>query len=406
MRIGIIGGGPGGSVTAATFRQLGHEVHLFESEVFPRFHIGESLLPCNLSIYEAIGLDHSTLASHEYMPKLAAFFELVKKNKVCRFPFADGMPCDPPSLFQVERSHFDHVLLKHAVSLGAVLHCPVRVGKVDLPTGPGVAPVIHHDGGIPGHDETLEVDYVVDASGRDTLIGRQLGIVDREGDLMRAAVYGHVAALPLVPGAQRGDIVISKCPAGWAWQIPLTDTKWSVGLVLTRDAVIKGGTPADVFRNNLTHFPELKARLGGQVPDPVRSTPNISYRVQQRLGHRWALIGDAGGFIDPIFSSGVLLATRAGWRLGNALHKVGPDGDLGEWRHSTDHDLATFFSFIRLWYDGHFIDNLFFSEHREPSIYQGIISLLAGNTTNLDNKFLAMLNRRMSANKTKTLILN
>ena len=73
MRMGIIGGGPGGSVTAATFRKLGHEVHLFESEVFPRFHIGESLLPCNLSIYEAIGLDHAALASHEYMPKLAAF---------------------------------------------------------------------------------------------------------------------------------------------------------------------------------------------------------------------------------------------------------------------------------------------------------------------------------------------
>ncbi len=406
MRIGIIGGGPGGSVAAATCCRLGHEVHLFEAEVFPRFHIGESLLPCNLPIYEGIGLDSAIFASHGYMPKMAAFFELVNKDKVCRFPFADGFAGDPPSLFQVERSHFDHVLLKHAVSQGAVLHCPVRVAKVHLPAGPGLKPVIHHDGGSPGNDFGLEVDFVIDASGRETLIGRQLGIVDREGDLMRAAVYGHVGALPLVPGAQRGDIVISKCPAGWSWQIPLTDTKWSVGLVLKREQVIKGGTPDEVFRKNLAYFPELKARLGGQVPDPVRAMPNISYRVQQRVGHRWALIGDAGGFIDPIFSSGVLLATRAGWRLGNALHKLGPDGDLSEWRHSTDHDLATFFSFIRLWYDGHFIDNLFFSEIREPSIYRGIISLLAGNTTNLDNKFLAMLNRRMLANKTKTLILN
>jgi flavin-dependent dehydrogenase len=406
MRIGIIGGGPGGSVAAATFRRLGHDVELFEAEVFPRFHIGESLLPCNLPIYEGIGLDQAALAGHGYMPKLAAYFELVGKGRTCRFPFADGLPGDPPSIFQVERSHFDHMLLKHAVSLGAVLHCPVKVLRVDLPAGAGILPVIHHDGGTPGQDHRLEVDFVVDASGRETLIGRQLGIVDREGDLMRAAVYGHVGALPFAPGAQRGDIVISKCPQGWSWQIPLSDDKWSVGLVLKRDAVVKGGTPGDVFRNNLAFFPELAGRLAGQVPEPVRAMPNISYRVQQRSGHRWALIGDAGGFIDPIFSSGVLLATRAGWRLGNALHKLGPDGDLGEWRHATDHDLATFFSFIRLWYDGHFIDNLFFAESREPSIYHGIISLLAGNTTNLDNKFLAMLNRRMLANKTKTLILN
>jgi flavin-dependent dehydrogenase len=325
---------------------------------------------------------------------------------MCRFPFADSLPGDPPSIFQVERSKFDHLLLLQAGKLGAHIHMPMRVTAVDLPERSGIQPVIHHEGGKKGGNESLNVDFVVDASGRETFIGRQLGIVDQEGDLKRAAVYGHVAHLPLAKGAERGDIVISRASVGWSWQIPLSDTKWSVGLVLKRDAVIKGGSPAEVFRNNLVHFPEFKQRLGDQVPDPVRSTPNISYRVRQRTGRRWALIGDAGGFIDPIFSSGVLLATRAGSRLGQALDKRGAEGDFSEWSHATDHDLATFFSFIKLWYDGHFIDNLFFSDTREPSIYQGIISLLAGNTTNLDNKFLAMLNRRMLAQKTKTLILD
>jgi flavin-dependent dehydrogenase len=406
MRVGIIGGGPGGSVTAATLRTFGHEVHLFEAETFPRFHIGESLLPCNLPIYEAIGLDVKAFTNHQFMPKNAAFFELVGKNRVCRFPFADGLPGDPPSIFQVERAKFDHLLLQQAAKLGAIVHCPVRVTKLDLPDNASVAPVIYHDGGKPGNEEKLTVDFVVDASGRESFIGRKLDLIDNEGDLKRAAVYGHVSSLPLVSGAERGDIVISKASVGWSWQIPLEENKWSVGLVLKRDAVIKGGSPADVFRNNLVHFPEFKLRLGDQIPDPVRSTPNISYRVRQRTGHRWALVGDAGGFIDPIFSSGVLLATRAGWRLGQTLDKLGANGNLGEWRRLTDHDLATFFSFIKLWYDGHFIDNLFFAEHREPSIYRGIISLLAGNTTNLDNKFLAMLNRRMQALKTKTLILD
>ena len=407
MRIGIIGGGPGGSVSAATLARLGHEVHIFECEVFPRFHIGESLLPCNMPVYEDIGLGHEAFSGHRYMPKMAAFFELVGSDRVCRFPFADAMPGDPPSIYQVERSKFDHMLLKHAVAQGVTLHCPTLVTHVDLPPQAGKTATIHHNAvEATSAAQQMEVDFIIDASGRETLIGKQRDLVDREGDLMRAAVFGHVSELPLVPGAQRGDIVISKCPAGWSWQIPLEDHKWSVGLVLKRDAVIKGGPPADVFRNNLAHFPEFKARLGGQIPDPVRAMPNISYRVRERTGHRWALVGDAGGFIDPIFSSGVLLATRAGWRLGKALHERGPDGDLSAWSKSTDHDLATFFSFIRLWYDGHFIDNLFFTDNREPSIYHGIISLLAGNTTNLDNKFLAMLNRRMLANKTKTLILN
>jgi flavin-dependent dehydrogenase len=405
MRIGIIGGGPGGAITAATLARRGHEVHVFESELFPRFHIGESLLPCNLPIYEDLGIDRAVFNEHRYMPKLAAYFELVGSGRTCRFPFADGLPGDPPSIYQVERSRFDHMLLKHAVASGATLHCPVTVTRADLPAGPGVQPVLHfkHQDGTTG---SLAVDFLADCSGRETLLGRQLDLVDREGDLMRAAVFGHVAELPFAPGAERGDIVISKCPAGWSWQIPLEDRKWSVGLVLKRDAVIKGGTPSDVFRTNLAHFPELRERLGGQVPDPVRAMPNISYRVRQRVGPRWALVGDAGGFIDPIFSSGVLLATRAGWRLGKALHEQGADADLGAWRDATDHDLATFFAFIRLWYDGHFIDNLFFSDNREPGIYHGIISLLAGNTTNLDNQFLAMLTRRMLAQKTKTLILN
>jgi len=147
--------------------------------------------------------------------------------------------------------------------------------------------------------------------------------------------------------------------------------------VLKREVVVKGGTAHDIFANNIPFFPEFKARLAGQVPEPARTTPNISYRVRQRLGRRWALIGDAGGFADPIFSSGVLLATRSGWKLGKALSAGGALANLEEWKIGTDHDLATFISFIKLWYDGHFIENLFFADVRDPGIYQGIISLLA-----------------------------
>ncbi|MBA3709740.1 MAG: tryptophan 7-halogenase [Planctomycetes bacterium] len=346
-----------------------------------------------MPIYEDLGITREVFRAHSYMPKLGAHFEHVASGRTVRFPFADGLSGDPPSMYQVERSRFDKLLLDNAVGNGAVLHAPVTVSKVDLERL-----AIHHSRGVDAFD------FIVDASGRETLLGKQLGIVDREGDLMRAAVFGHVAELPLAPEAQVGDITIAKADEGWCWQIPLEPKRWSIGLVLKRDRVIKGGPPADVFRNNLKYFPQVRERLGGQIPDPVRTIPNISYRVRERIGPGYALLGDAGGFIDPIFSSGVLLATRAGWRLGRRLDEGGARADLASWKAETDHDLSTFFAFIKLWYDGHFVDNLFFAEHRDPAIYHGIISLLAGDTTHPDNAFLVMLQKRMSRQNAKTLV--
>lgn len=337
MRIGIIGGGPGGSITAATLAKAGHQVVLFESEIFPRFHIGESLLPCNLLIYEELGITSAVMHAGGYMPKLAAFFEQAGSAaggapvRVARFPFARALAGDPPSIFQVERSRFDKLLLDRAVALGAELRCPATVKRVELPEQSGTErPVIHAmrhppqavgqvvpdedaiglqrraaEVAVAGEPERHEVDFVVDASGRDTLLARQLGLMDRHGDLMRAAVFGHIGHLPLVPGAETGDIVISKASIGWAWQIPLRSDKWSVGLVLKRDQVQKAaGGPSGVFRSHIHHFPELEQRLAGRIPEPCRSIPNISYRVCQRIGRRWALLGDAGGFADPPASKG------------------------------------------------------------------------------------------------------
>lgn len=403
MRVAVIGGGPAGAVTAATLARLGVGVEIFEKQRFPRFHIGESLLPCNLPIYEELGISREVFADQRYMPKHAAHFEHVETGRTVRFPFADSLPGDPPSIYQVERSRFDQLLLDRAVALGATLRCPVHVERIDVATR-----TVHHSEGAESFD------FIVDASGRETLLARQLGLLDRANDLRRAAVFGHVRGIPLAPGAQVGDISIAKGPAGWCWQIPLEADKWSVGMVLKREYIqtpaqddrheadpvlhVRGGTAADdLFARHIGLFPTVQARLAGQIPEPSRAIPNISYRVRDRIGPGFALLGDAGGFIDPIFSSGVLLATRAGARLGKVLAAQGPHADLGTWKQQTDHDLASFFAFIRLWYDGHFIDNLFFSDLRSEPIYRGIISLLAGNTTNPDNEFLRLLGKRMGA---------
>jgi len=400
MKVGIIGGGPAGAVTAATLAQRGIEVHVYEKEVFPRFHIGESLLPCNLPIFEALGITRADFAQLGFPVKRGAHFEHVASGRWVRFPFADALPNDPPSIFQVERAQFDTMLLQRAADLGAKIHQPVQVQRVDLAR----RAIVHTQG-----EDSF--DFIVDCSGRETLLGKQLGWIDRANDLRRAAVFGHVRGLELAPGAEVGDISIAKAEAGWCWQIPVGGERWSVGLVLKRDFIqpgvtgsaaetdpqltVAGGTPAHaLFTRHLALFPQVAERLAGQVPDPVRALPNISYRVRDRVGPGFALIGDAGGFIDPIFSSGVLLATRAGWRLGQLLAEHGAQADLGPWKQATDHDLASFFAFIRLWYDGHFIDNLFFAPTRVDAIARGITSLLAGNTTHPDNVFLALLAKR------------
>ncbi len=400
MKVGIIGGGPAGAITAATLAQRGIEVHVYEKDVFPRFHIGESLLPCNLPIFEALGITRADFAQLGFPVKRGAHFEHVASGRWVRFPFADALPNDPPSIFQVERAQFDTMVLQRAAKLGAHIHQPVQVLRVDVDR----RTIVHAHG-----EDTF--DFIVDGSGRETVLGKQLGWIDRANDLRRAAVFGHVHGLPLAPGAEVGDISIAKAEAGWCWQIPVGGDRWSVGLVLKRDFIqsgpaaataeidpqltVAGGAPAHaLFTRHLALFPQVAERLAGRVPDPVRALPNISYRVRDRVGPGFALLGDAGGFIDPIFSSGVLLATRAGWRLGQLLAEQGPQADLGAWKQATDHDLASFFAFIRLWYDGHFIDNLFFAPTRVDAIARGITSLLAGNTTHPDNVFLALLAKR------------
>ena len=285
MRIGIIGGGPG-EVAAATLARGGHEVHLIESEVFPRFHIGESLLPCNLPVYEDIGLPADAFTTANYQPKHAAHFELSGSGRTCRFPFADGLPGDPPAIFQVERARFDAMLLTNAVKQGARLQCPATVVKVTLPETTTALPELHIEDAGGGNPRRLTVDFVIDASGRETLIARQLGLLDREGDLMRAAVYGHVGAIPLAPGAERGDISIAKGAAGWAWAIPLESASWSVGLVLKREVVVKGGgaqcrflaigllarNPTLVLQRTLAQLAQRKLRLWFPLSSSVSSS--------------------------------------------------------------------------------------------------------------------------------------
>jgi flavin-dependent dehydrogenase len=385
MHIAVIGGGPGGAVAAAFLARSGHAVELYEAQAFPRFHVGESLLPCSLPILEACGIDRTWWQAQGFQRKHGATFELPDGSAAARFDFGKALPGDPDHAWQVERAVFDHALLEHARTQGVTIHQPCVVDAVELA---GERPELLVDG------QRRAVDFVVDASGREALIGRGQALRDTEGDLKRGAVYGHVPGLDLPPAAAPGDVCIVMTPDGWAWQIPLVCGRVSVGLVLEREALRHGGGPEGVFRANLARFPALAERLAGRGADPVRSTPNISYRVRQRHGRRWALVGDSGGFIDPIFSSGIHLALAQGQRLAAVLDRAGPDADLSAWEAAAAHDLAVFTAFIRLWYQHRTLRTLMFAPSQADDIARGITSVLAGNTSNPDNAFLGMLLKR------------
>jgi len=389
MRIAVIGGGPSGSVAAALLAEGGCAVDCYEREPFPRFHVGESLLPCGMDDLAAIGLDDTVLAPH-FVRKDGATFCSADGRQHARFAFADGLPGDPDHAYQVERAAFDALLLERSAALGARLRQPCRVQAVDTAAD---GAVVHSDAGSEPYD------FVIDASGRDALLARRAATIDRSDDLHRAAVYGHVSEVAMPAAAQSGDVVIDMADDGWAWQIPLASGRCSVGLVLDRSAFRKATGPAAAFEANLAAFPALAARLAAVRPDPVRATPDISYHAGPRYGERWALVGDAAGFVDPIFSSGIMLGTNGARRLAHALLRDGPDADLAAWDARCDYDLAVFTAFIRLWYQRRTLRTLFFAERREERIARGLVSLLAGNTQHPDNAFLAMLQRRMASKR-------
>ncbi|MDA3962259.1 MAG: tryptophan 7-halogenase [Planctomycetota bacterium] len=389
MQVAVIGGGPAGAVAAARLAIDGHSVDLYEAQVFPRFRIGESLLPCSMPILASIGIDAAWWRALGAVYKPGASFELADGSAVMRVDFAEALPGDPEHAWQVERAPFDAALLDVARARGVQVHQPCRVTAVDVA---GARPVLQLG------DTRREFDFVIDASGRETLLARHHDCKDTVGDLRRGAVYGHVSDLAQPDGSKPGDISICMDPSGWAWQIPIAGQRMSVGLVLEREALQVGGGPEAIFRAGLERFPALAQRLDGRVPEPLRTTPNISYRVRQRYGRGWATIGDGGGFVDPIFSSGVHLGVTQGSELAAAL-AAGPEADLSAWSAQCDRDLQVFTSFIRLWYQHRTLKTLFFAPSRNPAIVAGITSVLAGNTRSADNLFLQMLNRRDQASQ-------
>jgi flavin-dependent dehydrogenase len=305
----IIGGGPGGSTAATYLARQGKKVILFEKEVFPRFHIGESLLPYNQFIFEEMGV-LPALEAAGFPYKYGAQFHLGNGSKSTKFVFRNGVFTKQPRAFQVERSKFDHILLRHASSSGAEVQegCAVLDFKEDS-SGASIR-VKNNSGTIASYKGA----YLIDASGRGNLTANLQKIRVVHPDLKKVAIFGHFTGVGLDVGEKAGDTVIVRLRNKWFWLIPISAEKVSVGCVMDQEEFASAHmTPEQAFYAHVAASKPMTERMReGKLVGQIQTTGDFSYHNQRFVGERLIRVGDAAGFMDPIFSAGVYLAMYSG----------------------------------------------------------------------------------------------
>jgi len=376
----VVGGGPAGSTIAALLAERGHQVQLVEREHHPRFHIGESLLPMNLPIFERLGVLDQVAAIG--VRKAGADFAAPGHGGFVRYPFAHALhEATPDHAFQVRRAELDELLFRHAERMGARGHEGVAIRRLQMTDGGVIAE---------GRDETrgahrFTARYLVDATGRGTLVGRQLGVAKRQPRHKSAAIFAHYRDVLPSRDDGLGNICIQRIQRGWVWLIPLTGGMTSIGVVCEPSAI---GAAPDRRRFELLveAAPNIAERLvGATMTSPVRTASNYSYRHEQAAGSRWIMVGDAFGFLDPVFSSGVFMAMRSAELAADVVHGTLEDSAQEESLQQGYGEALTDALNTFEWFVEHFnsdaMDLLFQQPKNDGQIVQAIISMLAGDVT-------------------------
>jgi len=303
----IIGGGPGGSTAAALLGRKGHKVIQLEKDHHPRFHIGESLLPMNLPVFERLGVLDKIRAMGVYKP--GADFESDAECGYNTYLFSRALGESPPHAYQVWRQDFDKMLFEHARENGVDGREGHEVMAVEQ-LGPRetLAQVKTDD----GRHYRVQARYLLDASGRDAFLASRKKIRKKDPRHQSAAIFGHFHNVEFRPGADAGNISIYNFPYGWMWMIPLPNQVMSVGAVCRPEYLKqRRGRTHEFLFETLKLNPTLWKRMAKAelIGNEVRVTGNYSYDSSTIGGPGWMLVGDAFVFLDPVFSSGVYLAT-------------------------------------------------------------------------------------------------
>lgn len=312
----VIGGGPAGATAAILLAEKGYRVTVLEKARHPRFHIGESLLPANLPLLERLGVAEKVRAIG--MEKWGAEFISPWDGRCQEFQFANAWDKSLPMSYQVRRSEFDEILIRQAAARGADVIEGCRVKDVEFPASGAVRVHAEHED---GRTQTWHAAEVIDASGRDTVLGNRLKLKKRNKKHNSAAMYAHFTGARRDCGRREGNIAIYWFEHGWFWFIPLSDGTTSIGAVVWPHYMKTRGVPLrDFFLGTIAQCPPLAERLSAAtLTSEVEATGNYSYACRRSHGRNYLLVGDAFTFIDPVFSSGVMLAMNGGMAAAETL---------------------------------------------------------------------------------------
>jgi FADH2 O2-dependent halogenase len=379
--VAIVGGGPAGATLGAYLARAGVDHILFERERFPRHHIGESLVGTSNRVFQEIG----------FLPRLDASGFVEKRAAVWipksgRGAFELNVAPDPrwglDHTFHVDRARFDHLLLDYAAECGTPVHQETRVSEV-LVDGDRVTGVVVERDGAPAH--TVRARFVIDASGRSTVLGSHFRLKDRDPLFDQYAIYSYFEDFDRGPASMTDHIHIHFLPTrrGWVWQIPISREITSVGVVTERDDFRKDGRDREsYFLRHVQSQPELARRM---VPArriaEFRAEGDYSYSMRRLAGPGWLMIGDAARFVDPIFSSGVSVAVNSARLASQALLSVLNEGAVeadafGRYEARVSSGIKIWYEFIKIYYK---LQNLFTRYVRVPEYREDLIQLLRGD---------------------------
>ena len=398
----IIGAGPSGSIAAALLVKRGYKPLVLERAVFPRFSIGESLLPQCMAFIEEAGMMDALQANADrlgFQFKNGAAFDRGEQHDF--FNFEEKFTPGWGTTFQVRRAEFDKLLADEAEKAGAEIRYQQEITDVNI------------DGELPEltvHDHADEREYKVngrfllDASGFARVLPRMLGLEAPSNFPVRQAIFTHVEDHISSADFDRNKILITVHPEHvdcWYWLIPFSDGRCSLGVVAEADflARVPGDEPGDKLRQLVSEAPDLNRHLANAVFDtPFNHITGYSANVKSLTGRNYALLGNAGEFLDPVFSSGVTIAMKSASLAAETLDRQ-LRGESVDWQQDfaepLSHGVQTFRTYVSAWYDGSFQDVIFHPEKPEE-IKAMICSILAGYAWDENNPYVRDHQRRLN----------